>query len=85
MLVRRGRLTLDQSVDSWIERALLNPRFRLDGLTQKIAVAAGNFPSTQIHGDPADRLIVATAKVLNCPLVTRDQKIINAQLVPTIA
>ena len=85
MLVRRRRLQLNQAPTSWINDAFLSPKFRLEPITPNIAVAAGMYSSDNLHGDPADRLIISTAQALKCPLVTRDQKIINAQLTPTIA
>ena len=36
------------------------------------------------HRDPADRIIVATARVHDATLLTRDKRIIDAKLVPTI-
>jgi PIN domain nuclease of toxin-antitoxin system len=37
------------------------------------------------HRDPADRIILASAQVLGGTLLTRDQRIIDAALVPTLA
>jgi len=37
------------------------------------------------HRDPADRILVATAQVLGMTLLTRDQRILDAALVPTVA
>ena len=45
-------------------------------VTAEIACAAGSLTS-ELHGDPADRIIIATALTLNLPLVTRDRNIIN--------
>ncbi len=85
MLVQRGRLQLSQSATAWVQAALAKPRFRVESITPDIAVNAGDVPSALLHGDPADRLIVMTARSLNCPLMTRDNKIIDANLIPTIA
>ena len=69
----KGRITLDRAPLEWLEQALALPRAELLALTPTIAVKA-----TQLgvfHGDPADRLIVATALVDGAPLVTKDRNI----------
>jgi PIN domain nuclease of toxin-antitoxin system len=50
-------------------------------ITPDIAATAAALP---IHGDPADRLIVATAIVHRAPLVTKDQRIRAAGVVETL-
>jgi PIN domain nuclease of toxin-antitoxin system len=45
-------------------------------LSNDIAIAASHLPGP-LHGDPADRLLIATARDLGMPLVTRDRKIID--------
>jgi PIN domain nuclease of toxin-antitoxin system len=69
----RGRITLDRSPLEWIEQALALPRIELLPLTPAIAVKATQLGS--FHGDPADRLIVATALLAAATLVTRDRNI----------
>ena len=69
----RGRITLDRSPLEWIEQALALPRIELLPLTPAIAVKATQLGS--FHGDPADRLIVATAVLAAATLVTRDRNI----------
>ena len=74
MLVQKGRLEFDRPLLSWIRQALTDPHVELVPLTPEIAVrAAGlgaNFP-----GDPADRLIVATALESRAPLATKDERL----------
>ena len=68
--VAKGRITLDRGTLQWLQQALAAPRFELLPLTPAIAVKAtmlGRF-----HGDPADRLIVATAILESAVLVTKD-------------
>lgn len=72
MLVQKGRLELLPSVDDWIEKNTRPPVF-LQPLTVEIATLSARLPD--FHGDPADRMIVATALVLQQPLVTADRAI----------
>ena len=74
MLVEKGRLTIDSSVSQWRSNLIKH------GL-QEIALK-GNFAieSAQLidfHGDPADRMIVATAIRASMSLCTADQKILD--------
>lgn len=73
-LVEVGRLDLDRPVWEWIRQALAAPEIRLLELTPQIAVAATQLPG-QFHRDPADQIIVATARVHNVELMTVDRRI----------
>ncbi len=73
--VAQGRLTLDRDVALWVRQALARPPLELLELTAEIAVAAGQLGKAGFHGDPADRLIVATAIHLGAQLVTKDDRI----------
>jgi PIN domain nuclease of toxin-antitoxin system len=44
--------------------------------TVKIAIAASQLPEP-LHGDPADRMLIATARALSMPIITRDSKILD--------
>jgi PIN domain nuclease of toxin-antitoxin system len=73
-LVEKNRVELSYPVDEWLNYAIAYPGVQLLPLTLPIIVQ-----STQIagfHNDPADQIIVATAKVHNCPLLTVDEKIL---------
>jgi PIN domain nuclease of toxin-antitoxin system len=72
MLASRKRLTLNPSTESWVNKNLEAPS-HLQALTPAIALRSTNLDD--FHGDPADRLIVATALVLGVPLVSADKKI----------
>jgi PIN domain nuclease of toxin-antitoxin system len=74
-LVEKGRLSLTLPVGQWIEQALAYPGIRLLPLDPKIAVASTQLPPP-FHNDPADQIITATARELNCPLATDDGKIL---------
>lgn len=73
-LVERGRLALPGSVSEWLRQALGYPGVRLLDLSPQVAVESTQLPGA-FHRDPADQIIVATARVYQCPLVTMDQNI----------
>jgi len=83
-LIERDRLRLNMSASQWIHLALRPSKVCSLPTTASIAVAAGTFTEPQIHRDPADRLIVATALHHDISLVTKDREIIACGLVPTI-
>ena len=70
-----GKLDLDRPVDEWLPMAVALPKVRLLPLTTEIAIEACHLPG-QFHRDPADELIVATARLLKLPLLTADSKIL---------
>jgi PIN domain nuclease of toxin-antitoxin system len=72
-LERRGRLRFSMPVTEWLANVRL-PEYRLEPLTDDIAERAGQFGDA-FPGDPADRLIAATALVRNAPLVTHDDRL----------
>lgn len=76
MLVSKGRLTLKRDVGEWLESALALPGVRLEPLSPAVAVASTRLPG-EINTDPADRIIVATARHLGVPLVTADENLLN--------
>ena len=75
-LVEKGRLLLDQPTGDWITAALKYPSMALLPLTPAIAVESTMLPGS-FHADPADQLIVATARVFGLSLVTVDRKLSN--------
>lgn len=76
MLVRKGRLALTDPPLDWIERALAQPGISLVPLSPDISVEATELPG-EFHGDPADRMIVASARKHGARLVTRDAAILR--------
>lgn len=76
MLVAKQRIVLSMDVEVWIDLALQRPKVELMPLTPTIAVLSTRLPG-EFHGDPADRLIVASSLSTNSPLVTRDEKIVD--------
>ena len=82
-LVELGRLQLALPVLQWLERALAYPGVRLLNLTPRIAVESTELPG-EFHHDPADQILVATARVLNVPMLTADRKILDYPHVQTL-
>lgn len=76
MLHARGRLAFSCSLDDWIQAALGYAGVELVGLTTTIAIESCRLPG-ELHRDPADRILVATALSLECPLVTADERILR--------
>lgn len=74
MLVQKGRLAVAPNMDTWISKNLKAP-VELEPISPSICIASCRLPD--FHGDPADRLIVATAITLVLPLITADKKIIE--------
>jgi PIN domain nuclease of toxin-antitoxin system len=60
----------------WLEEALADPDPVIDPLGPQIAIESHALPNA-FHRDPADRLIVATARVTNATLMTRDRRILD--------
>ena len=73
-LVEYGRLKLDREVGIWMESALEAPGVSLLHLSSQIVVESTQLPQP-FHRDPADQLLVTTARVLQCPIMTEDSKI----------
>ena len=76
MLAAKARLTLSLPAEEWTKRALDTPGMSLAPLTREAAVESSFLPG-QFHGDPADRLLVATARHLRARLATADEKMLN--------
>lgn len=74
-LSRLGKIELDRDIDAWIGRALAEaPSVSAIAVSREIAVAAGQLGSA-FPGDPADRIIFATAVTQKCSLVTKDGRL----------
>ena len=82
-LVEYGRLQLPLDALEWLDKALAYPGVYLLPLTPQVAVESTRLPGS-FHRDPADQIIVATARVFGCPLITSDDKILNYPHVATI-
>lgn len=76
MLVAKGRLTLGQDIDQWLKRVLALPGVNIAPLEPEISIESMRLPGG-FHGDPADRLIVATARHHDAVLLTVDRAILD--------
>ena len=80
-LVERGRLRLPLPTDQWLHAALAYPGVRLLDLTPDIAADACSLRGP-FHSDPADQIIVATARHYGSDPVTLDRQILSYPHVP---
>ncbi len=88
MGARAGRIRLRGNVLQWIETALKATAVQIAPIAPAVAVDAFDLPGNWHHGDPIDRLIIATARHLDALLVTADAEILeyarNAKAVRTL-
>ena len=75
MLVAKNRLTFACDVQTWLDDALSQPGISLAPLLPAIAVDSTRLPGT-MHADPADRIIVATARHFHATLITTDTQLL---------
>jgi PIN domain nuclease of toxin-antitoxin system len=76
MLESKGRICFAQLCIDWVRHALAAPGLRLLPLTPEIAIASSRWPG-QIQGDPADRILAATTRILDGTLVTQDRLLLD--------
>ena len=76
MMAAKKRIRLKVSVAKWLSRALEETGLGVIEISPEIAIDASNLPGN-FHKDLADRLIVATARVNNLRLVTKDEKMLS--------
>ncbi|MEL6159797.1 MAG: type II toxin-antitoxin system VapC family toxin [Cyanobacteria bacterium J06623_5] len=74
MLESKGRIQLRKNCLEWVREALSAPKMSLQPLTPEIAVESSRLPGS-LHGDPADRILAATSRLVNAYLVTKDRKL----------
>lgn len=83
MLVEKGRLVLTMDTDSWLDTVSKIEHLSFVPIDNKVAVESTRLPG-EFHKDPADRMIVALARVLSAPLVSADEKICSYPGVKTL-
>ncbi len=76
MLEAKERITLFLDCYDWVQQALSAPGLGLVPMDPDLALASSRLPGS-LHGDPADRIIAATARKLDATLVTRDRRLID--------
>jgi PIN domain nuclease of toxin-antitoxin system len=75
MLWRKNRIQVSKPIEEWVQEALDKTGFTLIPMSQAIALEAATLPGS-FHNDPADCMIVATARIEGATLVTRDTRIL---------
>jgi PIN domain nuclease of toxin-antitoxin system len=76
MLEQRGRVALPMNVRTWVDQALSKPGIAVAQLTPEIMIESVHLPG-EMHGDPADRMLVATARVQGATLLSKDEQLIR--------
>ena len=76
----KGRYEIDGNLAEWLARATAGTREA--PLTHEIALVARQLP---LHQDPADRILAATAEVLDLTLVTGDERLLGLGTIRTMA
>jgi PIN domain nuclease of toxin-antitoxin system len=83
MLLARGRITAQGTPEGWLAQMLDASGVTVREITPAIAALAAHFPEA-FPGDPADRIIAATARANGVALVSRDARMRASPLVETI-
>jgi PIN domain nuclease of toxin-antitoxin system len=81
--VEKQQLVLDRPLDEWLDLATMREGLHLAELTRPVLVESCRLPSG-FHGDPADQMIVATARHQGAVVVTKDRAIRDYEHVPTL-
>ncbi|MBS0648889.1 MAG: type II toxin-antitoxin system VapC family toxin [Verrucomicrobia bacterium] len=76
MLVEKKRIQIEMDCLDWVEQALESPGVHLVPISPRIAIQSTRLPY-EVHGDPADRMLISTAHESNAILVTCDEKLIK--------
>lgn len=80
MLEKKGRIALHPDFGTWIRQAVNGSFCSVLPVDVEVVVTQRRLPES-FHSDPADRLIVATAILAECPLATHDQRIRKSGIV----
>jgi PIN domain nuclease of toxin-antitoxin system len=81
MLVRKGRIELDRGLLEWVEGALDSTKAEILPLTPAVAAVGSEL---ELHGDPGDRIIAATALLAAATLVTKDEHLRRYDALKTV-
>jgi PIN domain nuclease of toxin-antitoxin system len=76
LLNEKNRIKLSMPPHLWVANILSRPYVKLAPLSFEISIESCQLPGS-FHPDPADRMIVATSRIMDIPLMTRDQRIID--------
>ena len=80
LLVQKGLVDLGRTPGAWLNRAAAPETVSLAQITATVAHELFSLPP-DFHGDPADRILIATARALDIPLLTHDKAIRRSGLV----
>lgn len=75
-LIEKGRLGVSCDPEEWVEQALRMPGLRLVPLSPRIAYRSTVLPAP-FHEDPADQIIVATAREEDATILTKDERVLS--------
>lgn len=75
LLASRGRLVLSLPIEQWADKVVQEAGISILPVTRAIAIDAGFMPGYE-HGDPGDRIVIATARSIPCPVMTSDHRIL---------
>ena len=78
-----GRIQLAVPLREWLEKAMAPPLVRRQGISPAVAAELAALPAS-FHRDPADRILVATARVMGATLLTQDRRIVDSGLAATL-
>ena len=78
-----GRIQLTIPLRAWLDKAVAPPLVRRRGISPAIAAELAALPDS-FQRDPADRILVATARIFGATLLTQDRRIVDAALVNTL-
>lgn len=76
MLAAKGRLSTTVPVDQWLSDLMEEARLGWAGMPPDVLIASSFLPG-QVQGDPADRIVIATARRYGLKVVTRDRAILD--------
>jgi PIN domain nuclease of toxin-antitoxin system len=77
MLLKIGRISLQEDYGDWAEHLIAQPGFDLASFSVEVTTQAYSYP----FADPFDGVIAATARVMDLPLITKDRDITDSGLV----
>ena len=75
LLAKGNRYPFKAGPAAWFEWLIDQARLVEAPLTSQILIASSLLPG-EVHNDPADRMLIATARRLDCAIMTRDKKIL---------
>jgi PIN domain nuclease of toxin-antitoxin system len=76
ILESKGKIRFGMPCEQWVKEALATPGMMLAPLTPEIALASSRLPGS-FHGDPADRILVATARNMGAKIATVDERVLD--------